>query len=106
MSQQDYKPTQRDVHNMERYAQNMHAVQSGIAALLGTPNYQDATPKHLRVGVECNFVNQDATARLLIEKGIFTHEEYFEAMAEASAREKALYEERVSKVLGRKVSLG
>lgn len=56
------------------YESAMHGVQSAIAAF-----YMDsAEPKHLRVGVDSCFVTDRALANLLIDKGVFTTEEYVE----------------------------
>ena len=68
------------------YYQRMHAVQSAIAFSLST-GAVDASPKHLRVGVDSAMVQIGATGMILIEKGVCTELEYFQAMAEFASRE-------------------
>lgn len=94
MSQQD----------IDRYLRAMHAVQSGVAMEMqdGSP---DTQPKHLRVGVNSALVNDEAVARLLMEKGVFTRDEYDKAVADAAEREAGRYEERLSLAHGVKVTL-
>jgi hypothetical protein len=58
-------------------------------------NQSDAhTPKHLRVGVNSAFIANAALTRLLIEKGVFTMEEYVRAQADEMEREVQRYELR------------
>lgn len=101
----DYKPTQRDLHNIQEYERNMHGVQSGVAALMASGQQEDMTPKHLRVGVNSALVNHHAIATLLIEKGVITHEEYFEALAKSAESERKRYEVAVRNKLGKEVTL-
>lgn len=91
----------------ERYMKAIHAMQTGVAAEMNIPSTAPATsPKHLRVGVNSALINDAAVARLLIAKGVFTEEEYLNAVADEAEREKAIYEERLSKAYGRPVTLG
>lgn len=64
-----------------------HAMQSGIAMLM---NYDrsSTSPKHLRVGVNSAMVEASALAHLLMEKGVFTMDEYLDSMI-------GLYEQEV-----------
>lgn len=68
------------------YEDACHAVQSGIATRMGL-NSRDTEPKHLRVGIDLSKVDQCALARLLIDKGLFTEEEYIEAIRIATIDE-------------------
>jgi hypothetical protein len=87
-----------------RYLAAAHAVQSGIAFLMQrNPRLGEA--KHLRVGIDTMKVEQGGLAALLIAKGVFTEVEYYEAMADAMEREKAMDEAQLSKMYGRPVSL-
>lgn len=75
------------------YEQAIHGVQSGVAYEMTLPDRQRATePKHLRVGVNLAMVDHGALAYLLIEKGLFTVEEYKEALRLAANQEVAKYE--------------
>lgn len=90
----------------ERYVAAAHAMQSGVAARMALDGANgDTTPKHLRVGVNSAMVEHSALAQLLIAKGIFTSDEYVEALAEAMEREVSLYEHELTKRTGRKVTL-
>jgi len=77
----------------ERYAAACHAMQTGVKyeMALGSP---DTTPKHLRVGVNSAMVNDAAITKLLIEKGLFTMEEYAKAVADEMELEVQRYEDR------------
>ncbi len=88
----------------ERYVAAAHAVQAGIA----TEMEYDPTfvgPKHLRVGIDTAKAEQGGLAALLIAKGVFTEEEYVLAMVEAMEREKARWEDHVSKRFGQQITL-
>ena len=90
--------------DMGRYLDAGHAVQSGVAMeheLGGT----DGSPKHLRTGINMALVGQAAIARLLIDRGIFTEDEYLEALADEAEREVARYEARLSAKTGTRVTL-
>lgn len=103
---------------LERYAAALHAVQSGIKWTMDLdaldraagrkPAYEeDATsPKHLRVGIDSLKAEQGGLVRLLVDRGVFTMEEYVAAMVEAMETEQKLHEDILSKRLGRKVHLG
>lgn len=94
----------------ERYNAAAHAMQTGVATLMGAGDEQELQvtgPKHLRVGVNSAMVNQDALVRLLISKGIIADVEYFEALADAMERERDAYQARVNKKFGtEKIVLG
>lgn len=88
----------------ERYEAAAHAVQSGIAMLMNR-DAKFTTPKHLRVGIDTTKADHGGLAALLIEKGIFTSEEYTKAMADAMEREKTEWEIRLSEMFGAKIVL-
>jgi len=88
----------------ERYARAAHAMQSGVA-MEQSRGGQDGTPKHLRTGVNSMAVTDAALAKLLIERGIFTEEEYCEAIADEMEAEVRRYEERLSQAIGAKITL-
>lgn len=90
--------------NVARYGLAMHAMQSGVAAKM---NYDGAetSPKHLRVGVNSAMLEHAALVKLLVEKGVFTWEEYTAAQADAAEAEVKLYEEWLSERTGANVRL-
>jgi len=83
-----------------------HRVQSAIAFfegqrdMLGT-RYAELEPKHLRVGVNSALVEASAMAALLFRKGVFTAEEYYDALIEGWEREVDDYRARVKAIDGR-----
>lgn len=86
----------------ERYMRAAHAMQSGVAA---EPDLSDRTPKHLRVGINAVMSDQGGLAALLIEKGVFTADEYEKAIADAMEREVERYKRYLSDKLGAPVNL-
>ncbi len=88
-----------------RYQSAAHAMQTGVATehALGA---QDGTPKYLRVGVNSALVNDAAIAKLLIDKGIITEDEYLIATTEAMEAEVDRYRARLSQTMGGNVNLG
>ena len=92
----------------ERYQAAAHAMQSGVAWEMGRdgPDTGPTSPKHLRVGVNAAMCDQAALVKLLIAKGIITHEEYLEAIAAEMEAEVGRYEARISRATGAKITLG
>lgn len=72
----------------ERYTAAGHAIQSGVAIQHATGS-EDGSPKHLRVGVNLRAVDHAGLVKLLIDKGIITEVEYYEAMASQAEIEQA-----------------
>lgn len=76
------------------YEEAAHGVQSviahemGLAAALNS-RHGATEPKHLRVGVDMRAADAAGLARLLIDKGLFTLEEYIEYMRLAANEELA-----------------
>lgn len=83
----------------KRYVAALHAVQSGVA-LDHSRGSQDGTPKHLRVGIASNMITEAGLARLLIDKGLITIDEYDQYVADEAEREQARYENRLNVKLG------
>jgi hypothetical protein len=81
----------------KRYLDAAHAMQTGVAFLMNSPedDSKETEPKHLRVGINAAMADQDGLVTLLIEKGVFTQEEYLEAVADSMERERDLYQQRV-----------
>lgn len=67
-----------------RYYDAAHKIQTAIAF---DPDSSGSTPKHLRVGVDLSKSDMAGLARLLIEKKLFTHEEYLQAITESAEQE-------------------
>jgi hypothetical protein len=86
------------------YESALHAIQTGVKFdhELGS---NDGTPKHLRVGIASAMVNDAALVRLLVKKGLFTHEEYLEELRLEACREVDRYEARIAQATGRTVTL-
>lgn len=71
---------------MRRETALSHAIQSAIAFQIQA-GCEAATPKHLRVGVDTSKADHGALVKLLVEKGVFTEEEYFVEMIAGLERE-------------------
>jgi hypothetical protein len=65
----------------------------------------DTYPKHLRVGVNSALVSLDALTKLLVDKGVFTLDEYEKYLADAMENEVKSYAKALSRILGGKVDL-
>lgn len=74
----------------ERYRAAAHAMQSAVAYFMNVDGIA-TTPKHLRVGVNSAFVEHGALVKLLLEKGVFTEEEYYKALADKMEEEVESY---------------
>lgn len=75
------------------YREALHGVQSGVAYAI-SDGRKEGDPKHLRVGVNSAMIDSAALAWLLVKKGVFTGEEYFEAVRLFANNELASYEEK------------
>ena len=76
-----------------------HAMQSGVALEM---KYDPKTtdPKHLRVGLNSVLVFNGALIKLLVDKGVFTAEEYAEYVLQAMKEEVAKHEKAISEFKG------
>jgi len=73
-----------------RYQAAAHAMQTGVATLMGLdPN--ETTPKHLRVGVNNALIGEGVLAKLLLDKGVITEEEYWKELADMTEKEVESY---------------
>ena len=87
-----------------KYQALCHAMQTGVA----TDHAQgsnDGSPKHLRVGINSAMVEHSALIRLLVRKGLFSDEEYAEALIEAMQEEVTRYEMMLSERTGARIKL-
>jgi hypothetical protein len=76
----------------QRYLAAMHAMQTGVMMLLDrdapgwrdglVPDRHEASPKHLRVGVNSALLDSGALQKVLIDKGLITAEEFLAALCE------------------------
>lgn len=80
------------------YEEAAHGIQSVKAAELfgsfGDEAKKKFDPKHMRVGVDLSKSDTMGLASLLIDKGVFTLEEYTEYMRLAANQELAMEEEK------------
>jgi|SRR5579885_1759095 len=78
--------------DIERYSAAAHGMQTGVA-FDQSRGSNDGTPKHLRVGINAAMADHAGLVTLLIDKGVFTREEYTKAIADSMEREKQRYED-------------
>ena len=90
---------ERLLEHTVRYQKACHAMQSGVAMEMQIGG-RAHEPKHLRVGVNSAMVEGSALVQLLIEKGLFTKEEWARALAVSMENEVRSYEARLSQSLG------
>jgi transcription termination factor NusB len=92
-----------------RYEAAAHAVQAGVAMELNddppSRSGSAVSPKMLRTGLNLAMVKHGALVRVLISKGLFTEEEYFEELVKGVEDEKRLYEERLTQRFGGKTKI-
>lgn len=76
-----------------------HRVQSAVAFLESRPErYAEIEPKHLRVGVNSAIIETSALARLLMQKQVFTADEFFEMSIKVWEEEVASYNRRLAQI--------
>ena len=86
----------------ERYEKLAHAMQSGVEF---SKDKSDQEPKHLRVGINTSMSDHGALAKLMIDKGLITEEEYLQAIVEGMEREVEMYRQRIQSETGVKPTL-
>lgn len=86
------------------YLAASHAMQSGVACMMLCDD-SEIQPKHLRVGVNSALISNGALVALLIEKGIFTVEEFEDKLLEYTLRDVKSYEDKLSKYYNTEVKL-
>lgn len=76
------------------YLDACHGVQTGVMYEMNKLDGSGGgtSPKHLRTGINIRACEHSALAKLLIEKGLITEEEYLEAIRLAVNHEVARYE--------------
>lgn len=85
-----------------RYEEALHGLQSAINFSLEVKGEAQTgcSVKHLRVGIDSLFATNLGLANLLMEKGVFTKEEYMEHMRLAANTELHRYQEMLSNYTG------
>lgn len=76
----------------ERYMAAAHAMQSAVKFEIETGAASDATPKGLRVGVNSAMVETGTLVKILTDKGVFTIDEWWSALADMMENEVAMFE--------------
>lgn len=86
------------------YKEAAHGVQSAVRYRMETQttypiDYRFTGPKHLRVGLDLRASDAAGLARLLIDKGVFTEEEYVEYVRLAANEELAREQDDLGVIL-------
>ena len=82
------------VNDQERYEAAVHAMQTGVGVKMAS-NTKETQPKHLRVGVNAAMCDHTALVQLLIERGVFSKEEYLTAIADEMEAEVERYQQEL-----------
>lgn len=88
----------------DRYTRAAHAMQAGVGMMMNKDPL-NTTPKHLRVGVNSALVDSAVLAKLLIDKGVITEEEYLTALAEGMEAERDRYTAEVKHAFGGNIDI-
>lgn len=73
------------------YQEAVHGIQTAIAYDMGRGR-KTTEPKHMRTGIDLSKAEQGGLAMLLVDKGVFTWQEYAEYMRLAANHELAMRE--------------
>src|SRR5690606_4729269 len=101
----DAEQKARLVALQHRIEDAQHRIEAGAGMEMALSMQNASTPKHLRTGVDSALVFNGALIALLIEKGVFTQEEYYTVAAGMMEEEVRRYETRISAHLGRPAKL-
>lgn len=83
-----------------------HAVQTGVGyEIAKAPQEAGVSSKGMRTGINMAMVHYAAIVELLVEKGLFTYEEYFASLVKKTREEKERYEARLTKLYGAAITL-
>lgn len=100
------KPKPSHIDQLKIRASNaLKKMQSGVAYHEHFVGVSEPS-KHLRVGVNNALCELGAIAKLLIGKGIFTEEEYYESLVEFLERDVDNYEILLTRLAGTTITLG
>jgi hypothetical protein len=85
---------------MSPYEKAGHRIQTALAILWSNdPGLSLTQPKHMRTGIDLSKSDMGGLASLLIAKGVFTKDEYVEAITKAAEQEADSYEKMVQTIL-------
>lgn len=76
----------------KKYLEALHAMQAGVARMQEIDPHS-TTAKHLRVGINAMRSDQGALVSLLVDKGVFTMDEYEARLLKFMEHEKRGYED-------------
>lgn len=93
--------TQEDI---ERYFAAQHAMQCGVKVLMNLP-CSDLSAASLRIGINTALCDSASLARLLIQKGLITKDEYEKAIADGMEQEVERYKKNFKEYTGLDVEL-
>lgn len=79
------------------YEKHAHAVQTAIGF---NPDKKALEPKHLRVGIDMSKADMAGLVTLLIEKGVFTKDEYLAAITQSAEAEVEFQKQSLARNLG------
>lgn len=83
----------------QRYENAMHAIMTGVGYVQTfDPNERDV--KHLRTGINSALISNGALTRLLIDRGIFTEEEWYKTLADVAEHDVKTYQEMLKRHYG------
>lgn len=105
MTEPHFDDPERAQANRRRYVEAMHALQTGVKIKMQR-DPKDTEPVSLRVGVNSAMVETATLQRLLVEKGIITWDEWWEALAQHAETERRLYEDELTALYGASITLG
>lgn len=80
------------------YEEAAHGVQSAIAKDMADGR-KATEPKHMRTGIDMSKADMLGLVTLLIEKGVFTSDEYIEAVRLSANEELAMREEEAGGII-------
>jgi hypothetical protein len=102
---------ERLIEKRTLYAHLAHAMQSGVAYDIGSwkpspgNSEHNTSSKFLKVAVNSALCDHGALVTLLISKGVFTEEEYFDAAIFQLVEEVKTYERTLSKRMNTDITL-
>ncbi len=85
---------------MKEYMKQAHRMQSAVSAVVSSGKAGWGAPKDSRVGINSCMANNLAIANLLIEKGVFTRDEYNVAVRDAMKKEADVRCDEAREILG------
>lgn len=89
----------------ERYLALSHAIQTGVGHLQERGLLPD-NRKHLRVGINMALIDSAAIHKVLVDKGICTQSELWEALISLMEEEVKRYEKKLSEHYQANIKLG